>query len=85
MLVDVSSTIASSELFLDPRDHLALTDRATVVRAVVLVGHQPVALPKDPELERVDPQHAVTALREVAELAHQDLVHRVTPSLARGP
>src|SRR5437016_1701673 len=32
---------------LDTRDHLALTDRAAVVRALVLVGHELVALAED--------------------------------------
>src|SRR5215471_14594880 len=66
------------QLFLDARDHLALTDRTAVVRAMILVGHQTVAFPKNSKLERVDPQHAITALRELAELAHHDLVHRFT-------
>src|SRR5262244_3598808 len=75
------------KLLLDARDHLALTDGTAVVRAMILVGHQAVAFPKNSKLERVDPQHAVAALRELAELAHHDLVHRFThvllaPSLA---
>src|SRR5262249_44269439 len=63
------------ELFLDPRDHLALTDRAAVVRAIVLVGDKAVAFAKDSELEAVDPQHAVATLGELTELAHHDLIH----------
>src|SRR5262245_51602667 len=63
------------KLLLDARDHLALTDRTAVVRAMILVGHQAVAFPKNSKLERVDPQHAVAALHELAELAHHDLVH----------
>src|SRR5262245_17653227 len=66
------------ELFLDPRDHLALTDRPAVVRAIVLVGDKAVAFAKDSELEAVDPQHAVATLRELTELAHHDLMHRFT-------
>src|SRR5262245_51043114 len=66
------------KLFLDARDHLALTDRTAVVRAMILVGHQAIAFAKNSKLERVDPQHAVAALRELAELAHHDLVHRFT-------
>src|SRR5262249_38795051 len=64
---------------LDAGNHLALTDRPAVVRAVILVGDQPVALPEDAELERIDAQHAVTVLGEFAELAHHDLGHRFTP------
>src|SRR5262249_41647938 len=67
------------QILLDARDHLALTDRAAVVRAEVLVGQEPVALPEDAELERIDPQHAIAALRKLAELADHDLVHRFTP------
>ena len=67
------------QLLLDARDHLALTDRAAVVRAKILVGHQAVALPEDSELEGVDAEHAIAALHELAELAHHDLVHRFTP------
>src|SRR5262245_49786094 len=67
------------QLFLDARDHLALTDRTAVMRAMILVGVETIALAKNPELERVDPQHAVAPFRELAELAHHDLVHRFTP------
>src|SRR5262249_34957649 len=67
------------QFLLDARDHLALTDRAAVVRAEVLVGDEPIALPEDAELERIDPQHAIAALGKLAELAHHDLVHPVTP------
>ena len=72
---------SGAELLLDARDHLALTHRPAVVRAMILVGDDAVALPEDAELEGVDPQHAVAAVRELAELAHHDLVHRFTPSL----
>src|SRR5262245_300330 len=67
------------KLFLDARDHLALADRTTVMRAEVLVGDQPVAFAENAELERVDAQHAVAAVCELAELTHQDFVHRFTP------
>src|SRR5512132_2729129 len=53
------------KLFLDTRDHLALTDRTAVVRAMILVGHQAIAFAKNSKLERVDPQHAVAALCEL--------------------
>jgi len=66
------------ELFLDARDHLALADRPAVVGAMILVCHEAVALAKNAELEAIDPQHAVATLRELAELAHHDLVHRFT-------
>src|SRR5262245_12841436 len=66
------------KLFLDARDHLALTDRTAVVRAMILVGHQAIAFAKNSKLERVHPQHAITPLRTLAELAHHDLVHRFT-------
>src|SRR5262249_32813898 len=65
------------KLFLDARDHLALTDRTAVMGAIILVGDEAVALPKNSDLERVHPQHAVAAFREHAELAHHDLVHRL--------
>src|SRR5205807_4756778 len=66
------------ELFLDPRDHLALTHRPAVVRAMVLVCHETVALAKNSELEAIDAQHAIATLREFAELAHHDFIHRFT-------
>src|SRR5262245_33848637 len=66
------------KLLLDARDHLALTDRTAVVRAKILVGHHSVACPQKPKLRRPGPQHAVAALRELAELAHHELVHRFT-------
>src|SRR4029079_15290631 len=61
------------QLLLDARNHLALADPAARGRAMVLVGEEPVAAPEDAELERVDTQHAVAALHELAELAHHDL------------
>src|SRR5262245_13365702 len=66
------------QLFLDPRDHLALTDRAAVVRASALVADQAVPFATAPALEAVDPQHAVATLGELTELAHHDLIHRFT-------
>src|SRR5262249_30329725 len=66
------------KLFLDARDHLALTDRTAVMGARILVGDEAVALPKNSDLERVHPQHAVAPFRELAELAHHDLVHGLT-------
>ena len=42
------------KLLLDARDHLALTDRTAVVRAMILVGDEAVALAKNSELESVD-------------------------------
>src|SRR5947208_14290659 len=75
-----AARLVGPELFFHARDHLALTDRAAVVRAVVLVGAQPIALAEDAELEALHPQHAVAAVRKFAELAHHDLVHRLTPS-----
>src|SRR5262245_56689578 len=74
-----AAALVGSQFLLDTRDDLALADRAAVVRAVILIGEQAVALAKDAELEVVHAQHAVTALRELAELAHHDLVHRFTP------
>src|SRR5262245_32249465 len=71
--------LVGTQFLLDARDDLALADRSAVVWAVILVGEQAVALPKDAELEAVDPQHAVAALRELAEFAHHALVHRFTP------
>src|SRR5262245_6749026 len=73
-----SAGLVGTQLLLDARDNLALADRSAVVRAMVLVGEEAVAPPKDAELEVVHPQHAVATLRELAELAHHDLVHRVT-------
>src|SRR6516162_91325 len=66
------------KLLLDARDHLALTHRTAVVRAMILVGYQPVAFPKNSKLEGIDTQHAVAAIREFVERAHHDLVHRFT-------
>src|SRR5215472_6226150 len=66
------------KLLLDARNHLALTDRTAVVRAMILVGDQPVAFAENSKLEGIDPQHAVAAIRELAELAHHDLIHRFT-------
>src|SRR4051812_35185587 len=72
--------LVGRQFLLDARNHLALTNRAAVVRAMVLVGEQLVALPEDAEFEAVDLQHAVVAFRELAEFAHHDLAHRFTPS-----
>src|SRR5689334_9014881 len=66
------------KLFLDARDHLSLTNRAPVVRTIILVGDEAVPLAKNSELEGVDPQHAIAPFHELAELAHHDLVHRLT-------
>src|SRR5262249_49305975 len=66
------------QLFLDARDHLALTHPPAVVRAVILVGDEVVAVAENSELEGVDPQHAVAPFRELAEFAHHDFVHRFT-------
>src|SRR5919204_1816560 len=66
------------KLFLDARDHFSLTDRAAVVRAMILIGDEAVALAENSDLERVDPQHAIAPFHELAELAHHDLVHRFT-------
>src|SRR5262249_9904977 len=63
------------KLLLDARNHLALTDRTAIVRTMILVRHKAVAFPENSKLERIDPQHAVAALRKLAELAHHDLVH----------
>src|SRR3954454_8447350 len=68
------------EFLLHARDHLALTHRAAVVRAIILVGNDAVALPEHAELEGIHAQHPVATFRELAELAHHDLVHRLTPS-----
>src|SRR3954470_14784714 len=68
------------ELLLHARDHLALAHRAAVVRAIILVGDDAVALPEHAEFEGIDPQHPVAAFGKLAELAHHDLVHRFTPS-----
>src|SRR5262249_48802469 len=45
------------KLLLDARNHLALTDRTSVVRAMILIRHQAVPLPKNSKLERVHPHH----------------------------
>src|ERR1700716_2448184 len=73
--------LVGPELLLHARDHLALAHRAAVVRAIILVGDDAVALPEHAELEGIHPQHAVAAFRKLAELAHHDLVHRFIPSL----
>src|SRR5262249_26357798 len=65
--------LVGRKLLLDARDHLALTDRTAVVRAMIFVGHQAVPFPKNSKLEGIDPQHAVPALRKLAEFAHHDL------------
>src|SRR5262245_35360471 len=66
------------KLFLDARDHLSLTDRAAVVRTMILIGDEAVALAENSDLEGVDPQHAIAPFHELAEFAHHDLVHRLT-------
>src|ERR1700704_3099199 len=73
--------LVGPKLLLDARDHLALAHRAAVMRTVILVGDDAVALAENAEFEGIDPQHPVAAFRKLAELAHHDLVHRLTPSL----
>src|SRR5262245_30785247 len=70
--------LVGRKLFLDARDHFSLTDRTAVVRAMILIGDEAIALAKNSEFERVDPQHAIAPFCELAELAHHDLVHRLT-------
>src|SRR4029077_14188869 len=73
--------LVGPQLLLDARDQLAPAHRTAVVRTIILVGDDAVALPEDAELEGVDPQHPVAAFRELAELTHHDFVHRFPPSL----
>src|SRR5262249_60356991 len=49
-----------------------------VARAMSTVGDVAIAFSKNSKLDRVDPQNAVAALRELAALAHHDLVPRFT-------
>ena len=64
------------EHFLDLAKDFSLADRAAGVRAAVLPGVDLVALPEHAELERSDLEHAVIAVGDLRELAHQHFIHR---------
>src|SRR5262249_55035103 len=77
-----AARLVRAQFLLDPRDHLALTNRAAIVWAMVFVGVKAIALAENAELEFFDAQHPIGTVGKVIELAHHHFVHRITPSLA---